>query len=128
MPKVSDIFTSSFLRAADLEGPRDVTIIGWREEYLFGKNEYVLELADEPCALRLTQTLGRNIKAALGEDDLDNWIDRVIKIYSAQIKIRENGAEKLVDTIRAMASERDKPPTEPPASALKKPLDDDIPF
>ena len=49
MPKVSSIFSSQFLRATDLDGPRDVTISGWREEYIYGKQEYVLELEGEPA-------------------------------------------------------------------------------
>jgi hypothetical protein len=40
---------------------------------------YVLELADESSGLRLTATLAKDIKAALGEDDLDDWIDRVVE-------------------------------------------------
>ena len=72
--------------------------------------------------------MARNIKAVLDEDDLDDWPDRVVKIYSAQIKIRQDMVEeKLVDTIRAMKSELDKPPASR-AKALKNPPDDDIPF
>jgi hypothetical protein len=131
MPKVSSIFSSSFLRAPDLDGPRDITIAGWRTEYLFGKDDYVLELESEASGLRLTATLARDIKAALdGEDDIDAWIGRVVTIYPSQMKIRDKdtGTEKLVDIIRAMASERDKAPDKPRAKALKKQLDDDIPF
>jgi hypothetical protein len=128
MPKVSNIFSNSVLRAADLDGPRDIKIVGWHEEYLFGKNEYVLELEDESSGLRLTATLGRDIKAALGgEDDLDDWIGRVVTIYPAQLKIKDkdSGEEKIVDTIRAKASKLDKPL---PKKALSGPSDDDIPF
>jgi hypothetical protein len=111
MPKISSIFGGSLLRASDLSDPRDVPVVGWHEEYLYGKNEYVLELEGEPRGLRLTATLARDIVAALDEDDIDNWIDRVIRIYSAPYKHKnkETGEEKLGDTIRAMKSERDRP-------------------
>jgi hypothetical protein len=127
MPKVSSIFSSSLLRAKDMNGPRDVTVIGWREEYLYGKNEYVLELEGEQHGLKLTAALARDIAAVLGEDDLDDWIGRVVTIYSAPMKIKDkdSGEEKSVDTIRAMKSELDKPP---PKKALNSPPDDDIPF
>jgi hypothetical protein len=125
MPKVSNIFGGSHVRAADLaDGPRDVAIAGWHEEYLYGKQEYVLDLVDEPRGLRLSATLARDIRAALDEDDIDDWIDRVITIYPAKMPIRENGTEKIVDTIRAMKSERDKLPVK----AVGGPPDDDIPY
>jgi hypothetical protein len=127
MPKLSNIFSSQLLRAADLaDGPRDVTISGWREEYLYGKNEYVLELYDETRGLRLTASLTRDIGAALDEDDLDALPGRAIRIYPDQMKIpdKETGEKKLVDHIRAMKSDRDRPPPKP----LNSPPDDDIPF
>jgi hypothetical protein len=125
MPRVSSIFSGgSHLRASDLSGPRDVRNVGWHEEYLYGKNEYVLELEGESRGLRLTATLARDIRAALDEDDTDDWIDRVITIYPAKMPIRENGTEKIVDTIRAMKSELDKPPVK----TIGSPPDDDIPY
>ena len=126
MPKVSSIFSSSLFRAADLDGPRDITIGGWHTEFLYGKEEYVLDLVDETRSLRLTGTLARDIREALGEDDLDDWIARIVTIYSAPLKIKDkdSGEDKTVDTIRAMASKLDKPPPK----ALKKLPDDDIPF
>jgi hypothetical protein len=132
MPKISAIFSSSFLRAADLTGPRDVKIIGWHTEYSYGKEEYVLELEGEPLLLRLTPTLARDIKAALGgEDDIDAWIDHVVTIYPSQMKIKDKdkkGEEKLVDIIRAMASKLDKPSPAKPIAKPNNPPDDDIPF
>jgi hypothetical protein len=111
VPKISSIFSNSVLRAADVTAPRDVTILGWHIEFLFGKEEYVLELKNEPAGLRLTGTLARDIKASLGgEDEMDAWIGRIVTIYPSQMKIRDkdSGEEKLVDIIRAMASEADK--------------------
>ena len=78
------------MRAADLDGPRDVTIAGWHDEYMFGKDEYVLELEGDISGLRLTATLARDIKAALdGEDDIDASIGRTVTIYPSQMKIRD---------------------------------------
>jgi hypothetical protein len=72
MPKASSLFPSQFLRAADLDGPRDVKIVELDEEYLFGQSEYVLYLEGEDKFLRLNNPkLVRDIAAALDEDEME---------------------------------------------------------
>ena len=133
MPKVSTAFASSFLRGSDLTDPRDILILGWRNEYSYGKEDYVLDVVldvnGEFAALRLTGTLARDIKAALGGvDEMDDWVHRIVTIYPAKqpIKDRTTGEEKIVDIIRAMAAEADKARKVP--SLRSGGDDDDISF
>jgi hypothetical protein len=125
MPRLSAIFPSSLLRAKDWNGPRDVTIVGWREERLYGKDEHVLELEGEQSGLKLTSALSADIRAVLDVDDLDDLIGRSVKLYTMPkpIKDKDTGEEKVVDIFRAQKSELDKPP---PKKALKGPPDDDV--
>lgn len=138
MPRVSDVFPAQFIRGADLAAPRDITIAGWRTEYQYGKEEYVLDLVGESSALRCGPTLGREIAAALGEDEMDRWPGRSVRIYGAGMKIKDKvtGEEKDVIAIHAMASERDKAAKEDakpsngkaPALSHSSDMNDDIPF
>ena len=125
MPRLSAIFPSSLLRAKDLNGPRDVTIVGWREEYLYGKNEHVLELEGEQSGLKLTSALAADISGGVGRRRHGRLTGRSVKIYTVPkpIKDKDTGEEKVVDIFRAQKSELDKPP---PKKALKGPPDDDI--
>jgi hypothetical protein len=130
MPKASSLFPIQFLRATDdLDGERDVKITELGEEYLFGQTEYVLYLEGEDKFLRLNNPkLVKDIAAALGEDEMENWPGRFIKIYPSEFKKRDKdtGEEKIFNTIRAMKSDLDKPP--PKELGGKNDLDDDIPF
>jgi hypothetical protein len=128
MPKVSEVFPSTYLRGSDLTSPRDVTLGAWRTEYSFGKTDYVFDLAGESVALRCGPQLMREIAAALNEDDFDLWPGRTITVYGKgeAIKDRNTGEDKDVIVIHAMASKRDKPPGN--GKALSSDMDDDIPF
>jgi hypothetical protein len=135
MPKVSEVFPSTYLRGSDLTVPRDVTLVGaWRTEYSFGKTDYVFDLAGESVALRCGPQLMREIAAALNEDDFDLWDGRVVRVYGKgeKIKDRNTSEEKDVIVIHAMKSELDKAPTKPPgngkALGRSSDMDDDIPF
>ena len=100
MPKLSNIFSSQLLRAADLaDGPRDVTISGWHEEYLYGKNEYVLELQDETRGLRLTASLTRDISGGARRRRPGRLAGRAVTIYPApnENPRQGHGRRKLVD-------------------------------
>jgi hypothetical protein len=130
MPKVSDIFPAQFLRGAELTAPRDITIAGWRTEYQYGKEEYILDLVGESSALRCGPTLAREIAATLGDDEMDHWPGRTIAVYGLGMKIkdRDTGTEKDVIAIHAMASKLDKPPGNGKALSRPSDMDDDIPF
>ena len=142
MPKVSEVFPSTYLRGSDLTSPRDITLSGaWRTEYQYGREEYIFDIAGESVALRCGPQLMREISAALKEDDFDLWPDRTITVYGKEEKIkdRNTGEPKDVSVIHAMASKLDKPPSNGngkapalshavAASARNSDMDDDIPF
>jgi hypothetical protein len=129
MPKVREIFPQKFLRGADLTGARDVTVAGWRTEYLYGKDEHVLDLADG-STLRCGTNLANQIAAALDEDDLDFWPGRTFQIYPFPMKIKDRaGLEKDVVAIHAKASAKDVKPGNGKALSIRNSdIDDDIPY
>ena len=58
MPKVCEIFGGSYLKADHLNGqPRVVTINGWNTEIVYGDEAYVVYLAEEKRALKLSADL-----------------------------------------------------------------------
>ena len=63
---------------------------------------------------------------ALGEDEMENWPGRVVRIYPSEFKKKDKDTDevKIWGTISAMKSELDKPPPK----ALNSPPDDDIPY
>ena len=106
MPKVSEIFGGSYLRADHLNGrPRVVTINGWAIETAFGEKVYVLYLDEEEHALKLSPTCARDIATALQIDDLENWVGRRIELCPCETKIfdRATRTEKQITMIRARA-------------------------
>jgi hypothetical protein len=138
MPKVSDIFGSQYLRAADLTTPLVVVIEGWNSEVLFKEEVYVLTFRDQAFKLKLTQSNAHDLARLFG-DDIDGWVDHAVELYSVSIEIQDqkSGLPKMIDIIRARASTR--PPggnSQPQAAAPIVPaksaardaeLDDEIP-
>ena len=81
MPKVSEIFGGSYLRADHLNGqPRVVTINGWTTEIVYGDEAYILHLAEDKRTLKLSPTCARDIATALKIDDIENWVGRKIEL------------------------------------------------
>lgn len=90
---------------------------------------WMFDMSGERCVLRLGVTLARDIKAVLGEDDLDKWVGYPISIYPSQMKIRDkdSGEDKIVDMIRASAAPEGTP-TRVAVPSIRSTLNDDIPF
>jgi hypothetical protein len=141
MPKVSEIFGGSHLKAEHLNGrPRHVTINGWNTEIVFGSEAYVVYFAEERRGLRLSGTCARDIATALKIDDMENWVGGKIELYPCEQKIidRDTQTEKQITMIRARAPSSGPPATTlaPPPRPAPKPaptarqtdLDDEIPF
>src|SRR5262249_46776552 len=81
MPKVSEIFGGSYLKADHLNGQsRVVTITAWNKEIVYGDEAHVLHFAEETRALKLSATSARDIAAALKMDDMENWIGEKIEL------------------------------------------------
>jgi hypothetical protein len=147
MPKVSEIFSSTFFRAADLNGTSLIaTIDGWSIEEAYGDEVYVVALRGQQKTLKLTNTNAKDIATLYG-DDMGNWAGCEIEFYAEPMKIRDRdtGLEKIVDTIRVRRPGGSAPggsaPT--PADKPKRPgpivptktvatprndLDDEIPY
>src|SRR5215475_9736947 len=106
MPKVSEIFGGSYLKADHLNGQsRVVTITAWNKEIVYGDEAHVLHFAEETRALKLSATSARDIAAALKMDDMENWIGEKIELYTSEQKItdRDTQNEKQITMIRARA-------------------------
>jgi hypothetical protein len=136
MPKVSEIFGGAHFKAEHLNGrPRVVLIDGYDTEMIYGKEEYVLYLADEKRGLRLSNnTIAHDIAQVLG-DDIEKWPGHRIELYPEQRTItdRDTQTEKSITMIRARApATTSTPPPKPapkqPMTARRSDLDDDIPY
>ena len=106
MPKVSEIFGGSYLKAEHLNGqPRVFTINGWNTEIVYGKDAYVVYLVEDKRALKLNNILAHDIATALKIDDMEDWPGGKIELYPSEQKItdRDTQAEKQVTMIRARA-------------------------
>ena len=106
MPKISEIFGGSYLKADHLNGqPRVVTINAWNKEIVYGDEAYVVYLAEEKRALKLSATCARDIATALKIDDMENWVGGKIELYPYDQKItdRDTQTEKQITMIRARA-------------------------
>lgn len=127
MPHIRDIFPSTIMRGADLDGqPMQVTFDGWSNESRWG-GFFALSLRDQPYKLKLTPALGRDLaKINGGNDDIESFIELTVEIYPEDITIRDHntGDEKQVTVIRARAVPGAKPRLLKP----RPPLDDEIPF
>ena len=134
MPKVSEIFGGSYLKAYDLNGqPRVVTINGWNTEIVYGDEAYVVYFAEEKRALKLSATCARDIATALKNDAIENWVGGKIELYTCEQKItdRDTQTEKQITMIRARApsgsASKALGPAGGPPSRRNDP-DDEIPF
>ena len=106
MPKVSEIFGGSYLKAEHLNGQsRVVTINGWNTEIIYGDEAYVVYLAEEKRALKLSATCARDIAMALKIDDMEDWPGGKVELYPYEQKItdRDTQTEKQITMIRARA-------------------------
>ena len=104
MPKVSDVFKSTVMRASGLNGSTPIAhILGWRIAVLYGNEAHVLdvEIAGAPRTLKLTSMLSHDIAAVLGDDELDHWPGHAVKLYSFEQKIRDKDTDedKLVEDV-----------------------------
>jgi hypothetical protein len=135
MPKVSDIFGGTYLKAEQWGPPRAVKIDGYNTETIYGDEAYVLYLASEKRGLRLSPTCARDIASFLG-DEMQAWSGGEIELYTKQQTItdRDTKEEKLVTMFRARSPHggalvAPAPSGAPPRSASRRPdPSDDIPY
>ena len=88
--KVSDMFSGSFLKAADLQGKRVRVNIEWvgqemlRDDKGGEQEKIVVQFRKRDKKLVLNKTNAETIARMLG-DDTDDWIGKEIQLYPAQV-------------------------------------------
>jgi hypothetical protein len=135
MPKVSDVYKSTILRASDLNGETLAYALGgYREEVVYGNTANVIDVEVEGTrrVLKLGTMLANDIAAAVGDEEINNWLGRAMTLYPYKQKIRESNGEgtkveKFVDMIRAKAAPEGTP-VRVAVPSIRQTLNDDIPF
>lgn len=145
MPKMSQMFPSKWLAAADLN-EQDITltiqdvqseIVGQGDE---AESKWVVYFREVSKGLVLNKTNAGSISGALG-DDTDDWIGRQIVLYPTEvafggkmveaIRVKEKATRQLAQqAIKRAAGGGGKPaPAKAAATATEqKADDDDVPF
>jgi hypothetical protein len=98
MPKVSDVYKSSYLRAADVEEPLTVTIKSASiEELGEDKDEKIVVLFEElDRGLVLNRTNADYLSMICKSDDTDDWPGTRVGLFVQPVSFKG----KLVDSIR----------------------------
>jgi len=127
--KVLNAFPSKYLKAADLDAPKLLTMEKVTEEPMpDGETKPVLYFREEKKGLVLNKTNTRTIAALLKTDESEQWVGHKIVVYSAMVQSLHG---EMVEGIRVRPP---KKPVAPPAPApqthdeLEPPLDDEIPY
>lgn len=94
---ITDLFPSSFLKAADLGGQiREVTIESLTQEQLSdGQSKPVLKFVGIPKGLILNRTNAVSLAAALGPET-DAWTGKRIRLFATPVQFQG----RFVDAIR----------------------------
>jgi hypothetical protein len=133
MPKISEEFASSSLKAEDLKGREIVLTIRTAELRVFKDDRGNPE---KKVALTFTRTdkgfilnkTNRDILVKLYGDDTDDWIGKRIQLYPTEVQY---GAKGMVPAIRIRPRVPDAAAPAPPPPPVAAPVggdDDDIPF
>ena len=93
--KISSLFPSKYLRAADLDDDTPVRMKSLVIEEVNGENKPVLHFKEEVKPLVLNKTNGRTIGSLHGEE-VDNWIGKRIILFPTEVDFRG----EMVDAIR----------------------------
>jgi hypothetical protein len=98
MPKVSDVYKSSYLRAADVEEPLTVTIKSASiEELGEDKDEKIVVLFEElDRGLVLNRTNADYLSMICNSDDTEDWPGTRVGLFVQPVSFKG----KLVDSIR----------------------------
>jgi len=121
MSSYKDKFPSKWLRAADLDKPRLVTIKKVAEEEVGGDVKLVAYFHGEEQGLGLNVTNCRSVEEVAGTDDVDRWKETTIVIFQTETDYQG----KRVPCIRIRAP---KPGTKAPEPEEFTADDDDVPF
>ena len=126
-------FPSKWLKAADLDGPRLVTIKEVQDEDVAGDGleKPVAYFHGETKGLGLNVTNCRTLEKILGTDDVDRWIGKTVVIFKTETDYKG----ERVDCIRIRAPKPGAKLPEPPPQEPDElegggwqAEDDDVPF
>jgi len=123
--KMSDLFPSKYLRAADLEGPRIVVIDhvthdAFRDDGVNVTKTVIHFRGNGIAPLVVNKSNWRMLVALTGADDDDHWSGHTIKLVVEKV----NGpGGKIVDSVRIHAAPQAKV-----AAKTGEALNDEIPF
>jgi hypothetical protein len=117
MPKISEEFSSNWLKSADLNGKEMIVTINSSEIESFKeedgtKRKKVILAFDEIDQKLIVNTTNRDVLVELFGDDTDDWTGRKIILYVTKVTY----AGKRVDGLRI----RDRLPKEPKAKTTAK--------
>lgn len=133
MPKTSEMFSGSYLKASDIGRSRAGVVIEDVVQEQLGKDEkWVLRFKGKEKGLVLNKTNASILEEVLGSDDTDDWVGKRITLYSTKVEFQG----KRVDAIRVSDDPRDYPKREKAKSEPKDETaapefqadDDDVPF
>ena len=118
-------FPSKWLRAADLEKPRLLTISKITEEEVGDELRPVAYFHGEEKGLGLNITNCRSIEEIAGTDDVDVWEGKAVVLFKTQTDFQG----KRVDCIRIRAPKPGVKVPEPPPDPVEESYEDDsVPF
>ncbi len=126
--KMSEMFPSNYVKAADLNGKTcPLTIRTCVSEELGQGNDKekksVLYFEKAQKGLVLNKTNATVIADAYG-DDTGNWAGKPVEIYPTEVDFKG----KLVDGIRLRIQPQQQPQTQPAAAPMADDPSDSIPF
>jgi len=121
--KMQELFPSKYLRAADLQGPRIVTIDHVSHDAFkddgVAVTKTVLHFRSNGIApMVCNKTNWRMLVALTGADDDENWTGHTVKLVVERVNAPGG---KVVDSIRIHAAPQ-------PKQTTKEALNDEIPF
>jgi hypothetical protein len=129
MPKMSQMFPSKWLAAADLDDQERTFTVSDISEETVGQGEaaedkWVVTFRETSKGLVLNKTNATSLKTCLG-DDTDDWMGRKVVLYPTEVQFQG----KMVEAIRVKekaTKAANKPATK--AGAIVAEDDGDVPF
>jgi hypothetical protein len=118
--KMSEMFPSPYIKAADLRGRHELTIKAVAIEEIGDDRKPTLAFNETAKRFVLNRTNGGVIGEAYGEET-DRWVGKKITLYKARVQYQG----RLVDGIRVEVSTPTLARNEPPQFG---PGDDEMPF
>lgn len=134
MPRVSDMFPSSYLKATDFEEDTTLTIQAIQSEKIGDDDKYVVYFEEVDKGLVLNKTNSETIASVAGSDDTDDWAGHKITLFATTVSFQGKPTEAIRVKLRKPklgGKPAGKPATPQRKSAQTDPdavTDDDIPF